>query len=146
MLKIKIRKSSIEDFDRIVELFYQLWPGKQINKEELIKIFKKKMNLDNYFLLSAEYLNEVIGFSSLVKLDNFWQEGYILYITILVVDEKYRNQGVGKQLINSILEIGKENKCKKIELESSFSRVEAHNFYEKMGFEKRAYFFSRNVD
>lgn len=35
--------------------------------------------------------------------------------------------------------------CKKIELDSGFPRDKAHKFYEKIGFEKKAYLFSRDL-
>lgn len=49
-------------------------------------------------------------------------------------------------LLDEIQETARSMDCAKIELESVFHRHEAHEFYEKMKFEKRAYFFSRNVE
>ncbi len=63
----------------------------------------------------------------------------------MIVDEKHRRSGIGKLFMNRISEIARSKGCSKIELESAFPRVEAHAFYEKMGFEKRAYFFSKDV-
>lgn len=140
-----VRKAEKEDFDHIPELFRQLWPGKSLNRDRLLSVFQSMMTSDNYELLCAEKDQRLVGFASLAVLQNFWQEGPILYITTMIVDEKHRGKGVGKALIARITEIAKEKGCAKIELESAFHRGDAHSFYEKMGFEKRAYFFSKNV-
>jgi len=103
------------------------------------------LETDGYELLCAERNGKVVGFSSLSIQHNFWQEGRIAYITTIIVDEKSRGQGVGTMLLDEIQETAGSRGCGKIELESAFHRREAHDFYEKMGFEKRAYFFSKDV-
>lgn len=44
-----------------------------------------------------------------------------------------------------IEKIAKSHGCKRLELDSAFHRVLAHEFYERLGFEKRAYLFSREI-
>jgi ribosomal protein S18 acetylase RimI-like enzyme len=87
----------------------------------------------------------VIGFASLSIQHNFSQEGNILYITTMIVDERYRGQGIATALMREIEKIASERGCKRVELESAFHRKEAHAFYEKQGFKKRAYFYSMEV-
>jgi ribosomal protein S18 acetylase RimI-like enzyme len=64
----------------------------------------------------------------------------------LVVDREYRNQGIGKLLMNEMEAIAKNRGCKRLELDSAFHRTNAHAFYEKQGFEKRAYLFSKEIE
>ncbi len=144
-MKTIIRKAGKEDFDRIIDLFMQLWPGKSLNSDKLLNVFQRMKASDDYELLCAVKDDQLVGFASLAVLQNFWQEGLIMYITTMVVDQKHRGSGIGKSLIDRITEIAKEKGCAKIELESALHRVDAHSFYEKMGFEKRSWFFSKNV-
>ncbi|TAL27360.1 MAG: GNAT family N-acetyltransferase [Nitrospirae bacterium] len=144
-MNILIRKARNDDFNNIVELFKQLWPDKKSNPKRLLTAFTSMILSENYELLCAEKDGVVIGFCSLLLSHNFWVEGNILYITTFIIDEKYRNQGIGKKLMEAVNEIAREKGCKKIELESGFHRKDAHTFYGKMGFDKRAYFFSRDV-
>ena len=60
----------------------------------------------------------------------FW---YHLHIDFLWVDESLRGQGYGKQLLDNIEEIARDNKCKLIQLDT-FS-FQAPIFYQKYGYE-----------
>jgi len=60
----------------------------------------------------------------------FW---YTLHIDFLWVDESLRGKGYGKELLNRIENIARENKCKLIQLDT-FS-FQAPNFYQKNGYE-----------
>lgn len=71
-----------------------------------------------------------------------WQEGYISYIYDRVIDEKYRGKGYGSYLLKEAINKSTEQGMKRVELDSGFPREQAHKFYEKFGFEKRAFLFS----
>lgn len=60
----------------------------------------------------------------------------------MVVDEKRRGKGFGTMLINESIRDSREKGLKRLELDSGFHRGKAHEFYEKLGFEKRAFLFS----
>lgn len=101
-------------------------------------------NTDRY--LCAEQNGDVIGFCAYAIMNNFWQEGRIAYVYAMIVDEELRGQGIGSELLNAAAQYAKEDGCKKIELDSGFHREKAHQFYvDKMGFEKRAFLFSKDL-
>ncbi len=60
----------------------------------------------------------------------------------MVVDERYRGKGYGARLMNEAIERSRAQGMKRVELDSGFPRERAHQFYGKLGFEKRAYLFS----
>jgi ribosomal protein S18 acetylase RimI-like enzyme len=60
----------------------------------------------------------------------FW---YHLHIDFLWVDESLRGKGYGKQLLDNIEEMARENRCNLIQLDT-FS-FQAPNFYQKYGYE-----------
>lgn len=47
--------------------------------------------------------------------------------------------------MSEIEKIAKGHGCKRLELDSTFHRTIAHEFYERSGFEKRAYLFSEEI-
>ena len=55
----------------------------------------------------------------------------------VVVDEKIRGKGIGRTLVNHVIQFAKEKGITKIELTSGSSRVAANILYRKMGFELR---------
>ncbi|QUG43306.1 GNAT family N-acetyltransferase [Psychrobacillus sp. INOP01] len=60
----------------------------------------------------------------------FW---YHLHIDFLWVDESLRGNGYGKQLLDNIEQIARENNCNLIQLDT-FS-FQAPNFYQKYGYD-----------
>lgn len=54
----------------------------------------------------------------------------------VAVSNKYRGLGIGKKLVEKLIETGKKKKCDKIVLSSSEKNSE---FYEKMGFQKKEF-------
>jgi GNAT superfamily N-acetyltransferase len=142
MINTLIRNAEIVDFDSIYPLFEQLWPNKELNREELKKVFSRGVVSDMDVLLCLELDHTIIGFCSYAIVNNLWQEGYISYIYAMVIDEKYRGKGYGSMLIKEAISNSKQQGLKRVELDSGFQRERAHQFYEKLGFEKRAYLFS----
>lgn len=93
-------------------------------------------------LFCATLDGEIIGFCAYAIVNNLWQKGYIAYIFAMVVDEKYRGMGYGSTLIREAIAKSERQGMKRVELDSGFKREKAHAFYEKLGFERRAYLFS----
>jgi GNAT superfamily N-acetyltransferase len=141
----EIREVLVEDFDSIFLLLKQLWPRKKLHKDSLMKVFSQAIDSPNDEYFCAEINGRIIGFCCLTIQLSLWQEGYIGYINELVVDKSVRGQGIGTNLIKTAIDIAKGKGCTRIELDSSSYREEAHDFYEGMGFEKRAYLFSKEL-
>jgi ribosomal protein S18 acetylase RimI-like enzyme len=142
---IKIRKLTIEDLDGLIKLLEQLWPGKSIDTNAVKRIIKKGLSSDYQVYICATDSKKLIGYCSLTIKNNLWTFANLGNIDELVVDSEYRNQGIGKLLMNEIEQTAKKHECKRLELDSAFHRTNAHAFYEKLRFEKRAYLFSKEI-
>jgi GNAT superfamily N-acetyltransferase len=141
-MDIKIRKATENDFEKVYPLFEQLWPNKELDKNALRIVFNRGVNSDTDELLCLDYSNELIGFCAYAIVNNLWLAGYISYMYAMVVDEKQRGKGFGTMLIKESIIDSKNKGLKRLELDSGFHREEAHKFYMKLGFEKRAFLFS----
>ena len=141
-MDIKIRKATENDFEKVYPLFEQLWPNKELDEDALRIVFNRGVNSDTDELLCLDYLNELIGFCAYAIVNNLWQAGYISYMYAMVVDDKYRGKGFGTMLIKESIKDSKAKGLKRLELDSGFHREKAHEFYKKLGFEKRAFLFS----
>jgi ribosomal protein S18 acetylase RimI-like enzyme len=142
MMETTIRQAACGDFDAVYPLFEQLWLTKAINRSALYKAFARGADSETDVLMCAELDDKIIGFCAYAIVNNLWQEGQIAYVYAMVVDEKYRGQGIGSRLIQEVIEGSKQRGLKRVELDSGFPREKAHAFYEQLGFEKRAYLFS----
>lgn len=58
------------------------------------------------------------------------------WVEDVVVDEKARRRGVGRQLLNQAIAIAQTKGCKTLSLTSSHHRRAAHALYLEMGFKK----------
>ena len=96
------------------------------------KGFNKKFdNSSSNFGFVVEVNNKVIGYSSLHVIDKINRRSCL--IEDVVIHKNYRSKGIGRDLINHLINFSKNKKCDKIILNSSESNI---IFYEKLGFEK----------
>jgi ribosomal protein S18 acetylase RimI-like enzyme len=137
-----IRKAEENDFNQVYPLFEQLWPNKELDKNALQLVFNDGVTSMTDELLCLEFSNEVIGFCAYAIVNNLWQAGKIAYVYAMIVDERYRGKGFGTILLKQVIDDSKNKGLKRLELDSGFHREKAHEFYIKLGFEKRAFLFS----
>lgn len=143
--KMNYRKSDIEDFEQIYGLLPQLWPDVKLSKSKLRLAFRRAMNSELHYYLCAVDRKAIIGFCSLSMRSSLWQQGFIAHIDEIIVDQAYRGRGIGTALMKKAFAIAGKRGCSRIELDSAFHRKRAHSFYERLGFENRAYVFSRKL-
>lgn len=142
---IKIRDLTIDDLEGLIKLLEQLWIGKPIDRDAVKKVIEKGLKSDNQIYICATEDEKVVGYCSLTIKNNLWMSANLGNVDELVVDSDYRNRGIGKLLMNEIQKIAKRHGCKGLELDSAFHRTSAHEFYSKLGFEKRAYLFIKEI-
>lgn len=80
--------------------------------------------------------DKIIGFGSLVPY-YVPSVGEVGSIEDIIIDEKYRGQGLGQKLIEEIIKIAKDKKLLKLKLTSNPQRQAARNLYMKLGFEMK---------
>ena len=76
---------------------------------------------------------EVARASLYVLFNDLHQEPYGLLEDVFV-DEAYRGKGYGRELIHSVIEEAKVQRCYKLIATSRVTRPEVHAMYEKYGF------------
>jgi GNAT superfamily N-acetyltransferase len=100
---------------------------------------------DKKILIAQINDSKIIGMISMVFLSRLNQNTLEMYIPELIVSQNYHSNGIGKKLINSSIEFGKEKKCHRIRLESGNQRIESHKFYKHLGFETSSIFFTKDL-
>jgi len=149
MDNVTIRESIHDDIPLILELLYELGrqkPQKDGELEKFKKLLKNYMQEDDKKILVAQDNDsKIIGMISMVFLPRLNQNTLEMYVPELIVLQNYRSKGIGKKLINSSIEFGKEKKCHRIRLESGNQRIESHKFYKHLGFENSSVFFTKNL-
>jgi ribosomal protein S18 acetylase RimI-like enzyme len=75
------------------------------------------------------------GTATLLILQTPWHT--IGHIEEVIVDAAHEGKGIGKKLMQKVIEVGHENNVQTFDLTSGPSKVAAQALYEKMGFKKR---------
>lgn len=141
---MEIRKCLDSDINEVYNLICEL-KDKKLDFNIFKKAYQSKIrNKNNYFIVGIENSN-VIGFLSLIIDFQLHHTGKVATVEELIVSSKYRNNGIGRVLLENAINYAKETKCDVIELTSGFTREAAHRFYEKNGFTKGSYKFKKKL-
>ncbi|MGZ5255442.1 MAG: GNAT family N-acetyltransferase, partial [Flavitalea sp.] len=136
-----IREGDLEDINTIGFIAQQVWPvayREILTPEQLrymLKLFyspealKKQMITDHHHFLIAELEEEPVGFASFSQLD----ESGIYKLHKLYVNTTLQSKGVGKALLESVLEEVKQREGTELHLNVNRNN-KALGFYKKSGF------------
>lgn len=97
-----------------------------------IKLLRKIVADRNVELWVARDGNRIIGMGTLAVV--IIPEGERAQVEDVVVDEKYRGQGLGEKLSKKLIARARARKISSITLSSRSSRVVANKLYQKLGF------------
>ena len=112
-----------------------------------MQIFRRIESYPNYHIYIAEQHGETLGTFSLAIMDNLAQLGAKSgLIEDVVVDEKHRGQGIGKEMMQYAMNLCRKSSCYKACLSSNLKRESAHRFYESLGFQKHGFSFQIKLD
>lgn len=135
MIKIKhmitIRPLQESDNDReIGQLFSQLTNRKtsSVSLDALLS--------SNTICIAVLDNDKIIGFGSLAPY-YVPTVGEVGAIEDIIIDEKYRGQGLGQKLIEELIKIAKDKNLLKLKLTSNPTRTSARSLYKKLGFEMK---------
>ena len=140
---IEIRDCHDSDAQEVLPLLHQLWADAERDDVMLQAAFQQRARSEAGHFLCATAGGKIVGFCSLSVRESLWQQGLLGHVDELVVDKTYRARGIGTQLLRRVEEIARQMGCRRIELDSAFHRTQAHAFYERLGYTKRAFLFSK---
>jgi GNAT superfamily N-acetyltransferase len=134
---MKISTGKEEHLPGILRLYKQLIPDEEPTTLSKGKKTWKLIEKDNikYFVALDE--SKVVASAFIAIIPNLIGNGRPFgIIENVIVDKDYRCLGLGKSIMNKLIEYGKSQNCQYISLQSSNYRIDSHKFYESMGFDK----------
>ena len=139
---ITFEEARLTDLPTIIQLLNQLVP-EQKNELGLMLVDLSESIKSNYNKWFVIRLNgQTVACCQLVIYRNLIRSPYKkAIIDSVIVDENYQYIGIGRILIKKTLEYARENNVGKVQLISSYPRVSAHSFYEKLNFKNVGYGF-----
>ena len=122
-MKIEINKMTLSDLDKIKDIlnseFDDFWN---------YNVFKSELENENSKYIVAIINNEIVGFAGIwIAIDE-------AHITNIVTKKPYRNQGIGKILLDNLIILSESLNLNSITLEVRESNIPAIKLYEKFDF------------
>lgn len=137
-MDIELRKATVEDIPGLDEVMQVISDGPG-DREKMAKLIEKISQDEQKYLLVAvnredgEILGSLLG---VVFEDICGDCRPILLVENVAVLDKFQGRGVGRIMFEEIERWGREMDCHYEMLVSGMSRVGAHKFYERIGFEQ----------
>ena len=104
--------------------------------ESYYSAFEQIENDPNHELIVAERDGEVIGTLHLMFLPSIsFQGGLRAQVESVRVDKRFQSQGVGSAMMKWTIKRANERGAHVVQLTTHKTRVDAHRFYERLGFE-----------
>ncbi|OXB23201.1 GNAT family N-acetyltransferase [Flavobacterium tructae] len=132
-LNIKIRKVEKQDLDFVYQAINEL-ENEVLDFEVFKEIFEENISNPKNLYLIAENETEGLGFISFHTQNLLHHCGLVGEIQEFFIHQNYRGKGIGRQLINEILQYADRNNLKSIEVTTNKRRVENVFIYENLGF------------
>jgi len=134
--------TTLDQMDQAFPLVQQMYKDMDLSIyhsfiEEMIRVNNFRM----IGVFSEEKLIGVCGYWIFLML----YCGRYIQASNLVVDKNIRGLGVGKLIINYLEEIGRQNNCHKIVLDSYTENKKSHSLYYREGFHIRGFHFMKSL-
>ena len=140
-MNLKFRQAVHEDLPEIVRMLADDFLGAQRERyenplpESYLRAFEEIQIDKNNELIVAELDGAIIGTLQITFTPSIsFQGGKRATVESVRVDEKYRGQGIGRELMLFAINRAREEKCVSMQLTTNADRPDAHRFYENLGF------------
>lgn len=130
---ISVRSVKQEDMTYVIDLLQSLSKFKPAPSKYSL-IWDRFNRQSNTHSLVAIIKNEIVGYGSII-IEAKIRGGKVGHIEDIVSHKKYRNQGIGKKVLNALYKIAKKNNCYKIILQCKEKNLDFYqnNHYEENG-------------
>lgn len=128
----EIRKGVPADFEAVYGLIEEF--AQFTNNTDKIQNSPKQMQEDKDFFRCLVVMDgdRMVGFASYFVAYYTWT-GKTMYLDDLFVKEAYRGKGIGNALMDTMLELAREENCKKLRWQVSSWNKNAITFYKRRG-------------
>lgn len=123
-----LRKAKFEDLEDLSELLTESFDKTKAATRYWWRIMENT-KIHTYVI---EYKGQIVGSATLYVLEKLLHSGsYVAQIEDVCVSKSHGGKGLGKKLVDGLVELSKELECYKVVLNCSEDLV---GFYEKSGF------------
>ena len=111
---------------------------------ELLKERVLEMSGQNYECLGIYDVDKLIGICGMWFQTRHYA-GKSMEVDHVIIDDAYRNQGIGNLLMEFVYAYAKQKNCNWVELNTYVDNYPSHKFYYNQGFIARGYHFIKEL-
>lgn len=131
-----------QDLERCFPIMKELRP--HLSFEEYLYLYEQAHQRDSYEIAAVERGTEILAVMGYRFLFDYVR-GKHLYVDDLVCSHKVRSQGFGANLLEYAEQVAKNHDCATLRLCAGLENERGIRFYEREGWLKRAYAFSKKI-
>jgi N-acetylglutamate synthase-like GNAT family acetyltransferase len=140
-MTVTFRRATEGDMEPIAALLTEL--GYASTAPDVVDRVQRSLHSETSWLLLAQSENDVIGLISAELMPYFPNGSTVCRVTALVVTARHRGRALGEKLLAHVTDFARQHGCSGIELTSAHHRLDAHRFYERLGFSRTSLRFFR---
>ena len=120
----------------LLELYRQLEPNDEIINEITAKNIWEIIKTQNIKYFIAKDNGKIVASCYICIVPNLTRNGRSIgFIENVITDKEYKGKGIGKNIMENAIKYAKDQNCYKVILQSGNKRIDAHKFYEILGFD-----------
>ena len=135
---MEVKRLKAGDLDRLLSLYKHLHSDDVLASQQSLQRVWNKIcqQKDTFIYFGLQDKEELVSSCNLTIIPNLTRGGRpFALIENVVTHAAYRNQGLGKRIMEYALTYARKMQCYKVMLFSNAGRKEAHRFYEDLGFD-----------
>jgi GNAT superfamily N-acetyltransferase len=136
MADVRIRPAAADDSTNLARLIAQL--GHEATPDQVAERLTT-MQAEGTAVLVADIEGVAVGCLATSIMRTLHRPALLGRVSLLVVDAPLRGHGIGAALIRAAEEALAARGCYMVEITSNFGWVDAHRFYERLGYEKTSF-------
>ncbi|HHX99145.1 TPA: GNAT family N-acetyltransferase [Candidatus Dojkabacteria bacterium] len=138
----KMKEQDLKFLPELCRQYYVESPEDSTNIEGMYRNFEKYKDGEFWHFFVMRHGKETMGYAEVFLHPNlFFEQKPYITIWWVRIEKKYRNQGLGKKLIQYIEEFGRKMGADSCCLQAEIPNVVAQKLYESLGYEKDCGYF-----
>ena len=144
-MDIHIREIESKDYTSAAAIWRDALGFSSVTDENVIETYEKMKGDDRYRTFVAEVDSAVVGFVTTVETLAIDHPNGYMKVNGLAVLPAFQRCGIGKMLMERVEELARERNSSLIGLASGIQRTGAHEFYERLGYQKLSFWFRKEI-
>lgn len=141
-MQLTTRIAKYQDLPVLNQFYTEIDEEPPLPLAKVEQIFEEIQQIPNYNIYITEVNHQPVGTFSLLVMPLILHQSKVAIIDAVIVTSEYRNQGIGKLMMEAAFKLSAEAGCYKVMLSSNLKRDRAHQFYQSLGFKQQGWSFS----